>query len=1081
MARIKYRLALDIGANSLGWCVYKLDGGDEPEAIVRIGSRIFSDGRDPKTLASRAADRRMARQARRRRDRVLKRRQAFMKILVQYGLMPSDQDSRKKLQDLDPYILRARGLSEELTPHEFGRALYHLARKRGFKSSRKDARTEESAKESGKVHLAISALREKIADASCTTVGEYLALQRGYRTGQRLPVDKDEVRLLEQGKHVGIRARRSSDGNYVLYIQRAMVADEFDALWDEQRKHHPGILTEQARHTLRDIMLFQRRLRPVEPGRCQFEPEEYRARLCAPLQQRFRILQDLNHLRVRDGIGDRSLTLEERNAILQLLSAEPRLVTFAKIAKAVGIRNAKEFNFSRDEKRKGFVGDPVSSQFSAAGALGSAWNQLTEDQQHALAVLVEQADQVEMLEAALVALPKASGECEDILKGIFDLSERRTIFALLQTLPISINREQARKISTFNLPDDYGSLSLKALARIVPELERDVITYDEAVRRAGYEHHSQFYTGEIFMQLPYYGQLLSGYTSPMLAAADKDERRYGKIPNPTVHIGLNQVRQLVNALIKRYGHPHQVVIELTREFGASGERRREISKRQAEAQARNEGFDAQLLKLGVRTNRDNRLKLQLWEELGREDAMDRYCVYSGKRLGKALLFSDEIEIDHILPFSRSLHDGIGNKILCSRQSNRDKGNKAPFEAWGHTDRWAGVVERAENLPEHKRKLFQEDALEIFLDGKDFLARHLSDTAYLGRATKQYLTGICPPNCIWVSTGRLTGLIRGKFGLSKLLSDDGRKNRDDHRHHALDAAVIGLCSRGLIKRMSDAAKRAEEKGEQRLLEALDLPWPSYRDELGASLDAVVVSHKPDHGKQAALHNDTNYGWRGEQDKRGNPLVGRRRPLDSIKNAKDAKSIASEDIRADIEQLLSPLTTAKDVKAALVAYAERTGIRRVLCEERLSVIPIRDRRTGQAYRYVKGDGNYCYEIFRRSDDRWDGEVVTLFEANQKSFTGSPTQAQNGTPLIMRIHKGDMLLVEPDGREQVMRVVKFSSGKICLSGHKEGNVDARDRDEADDFHYLQLAPSRLKDYRARLVGVSVLGYTNDPGFRN
>ena len=76
--KLKYRLALDVGANSLGWCVYLMDGEDEPCAIKRLGSRIFSDGRDPKTLTSLAADRRLARQARRRRDRVLKRRQRLM-------------------------------------------------------------------------------------------------------------------------------------------------------------------------------------------------------------------------------------------------------------------------------------------------------------------------------------------------------------------------------------------------------------------------------------------------------------------------------------------------------------------------------------------------------------------------------------------------------------------------------------------------------------------------------------------------------------------------------------------------------------------------------------------------------------------------------------------------------------------------------------------------------------------------------------------------------------------------------------------------------------------------------------------
>ncbi|MGH8505716.1 MAG: type II CRISPR RNA-guided endonuclease Cas9 [Stenotrophobium sp.] len=1055
--KLKYRLALDVGANSLGWCVYRLDENDEPDKIIRMGSRIFSDGRDPKTLASRAADRRLARQTRRRRDRVLKRRHKLMQALIQFGLMPVDEAARKQLQVLDPYELRARGLDQRLSLREFGRALYHLARKRGFRSSRKDARDEESAKETGKVHAAIEALRERMKVADCRTVGQYLAKQHA----ERKPV----------------RARRSSDGQYVLYLQRAMVEEEFDALWSAQQSFHPALLTNETRDRLRDIMLFQRRLKPVQPGRCQFELEEYRARLCAPLQQRFRILQELNHLRVREGIADRPLTIDERNQMLQRLLTDPDVVTFSQLAKVAGLRNAKAFNFSRDEKRRGFKGDAVGARFAMPEALGETWHTLKADQQYALAILVEQADQAEPLIAALQAVPADFTGAKEILKGQHD---EAAVLAALSTLPVKLSEQQANTLAGFNLPDDYGSLSLKALSRIVPELERDVITYDEAVRRAGYQSHSQFYTGEIFMQLPYYGQLLAGYTAPTPTARNKDERQYGKIPNPTVHIGLNQVRQLVNALIKRYSHPAQIVIELTREFGASGEHRHEIMKQQAGAQARNERYDAELRELGVQPNRENRQKLQLFEELGKEDAMDRYCIYSGQRLSKATLFSDEIEVDHVLPFSRSLHDGIGNKLLCTRQSNRDKGNRTPFEAWGHVDRWPGILERAERLPEHKRKLFQERALETFLDGKDFLARHLTDTAYLGRAAKQYLTGICPPNCIWVSSGKLTGMIRGKFGLSKLLSEDGIKNRDDHRHHALDAAIIGLCDRSLVQRIATAAARAEGKGEQRLLEGLGLPWPTFRDELATCLNAIVVSHKPDHGKQAALHNDTNYGLRDGPDARGNLLVGRRRPLDSIKNANDAESIASETLRTEIMQLLAQMSSPKDIKAALAAYSARTSIRRVICEERLSVIPIHDRHNGKPYRYVKGDSNYCYEIFRKVDERWDGEVVSTFEANQKTFVESGTTAQNGLPLVMRVHKDDILAVESEGHTRYMRVAKFSEGMIAMAETREANVDARTRDKDSGLKYLFKSPSALQPLRARLVGVDILGYVNDPGFR-
>lgn len=1028
--KLKYRLALDMGANSLGWCVYLLDGNDEPCAFKRLGSRIFSDGRDPKTLASLAADRRLARQARRRRDRVLKRRQRLMQGLIEFGLMPKEETDRKAMQEADPYALRARGLDHALTPHEFGRAIYHLARKRGFRSSRKDSRDAEAAKESGKVHAAIKRLQEQIESAGCRTVGEYLAKQHV----ERKPV----------------RARRSADGQYVLYLQRAMVEREFDALWAAQENHHPKLLTEAAHAWLKDTILFQRKLKPVMPGRCLFEPDEFRARLCSPLQQRFRILQELNNLRLIEDTQQRALTLDERNTLFELLlhANSEKETTFSKLREAIGHGRSSRARFNLEsEKRKGLKRDVVGTQFAAPSCLGDGWPALSSEQQENLAELVEATDD--------------AGE----------------LIGILQAAPWSFTARQAEALSRCNLPEDFGSLSRKALLKIVPELEREVVTYDIAAQRAGY-HHSQLHTGEIFERLPYYGQILRGYTSPSDKAKDDDERQYGKIPNPTVHIGLNQLRQLVNALIKRFGPPHQIVIELAREFGVSGEHRREIEKRQTENQDRNRRYDAELENLSLRPNRENRLKLQLWEELGKDDALDRYCIYSGKRLSKALLFSDEIEIDHVLPFSRSLHDGVGNKVLCTRQANRDKGNRTPFEAWGHTDRWNGILERAERLPAHKTRLFNESALDNFLDGKDFLARHLTDTAYLGRAAKQYLSYICHKDFVWVSSGKLTGMLRGKWELNPLLSEDTRKNREDHRHHALDAAVIGLCSRSLIQRMSNAAQRAEKDGENRLLKGLELPWPRFRDDLRDGLSKVVVSHKPDHGREAALHNDTNYGLRGAPDKRGNPLVGHHVPIDGLGKG-DIDAIPDELLRERLRNLLAPLSTAKDIKAALAEFSARTGIRRVMIEERLSVIPISDRRNGKPYRYVKGDGNYCYEIFRRDDGRWDGEVINTYRANRNDFQASPRLAQNGQYLVMRIHRGDVIAIKHNDLVSLMRVARISEGMITLAPPQEANVDARARDKASGFKYMFKSPSALRPLKARIVGIDILGFVNDPDF--
>jgi len=127
VGRMKYRLALDLGTNSIGWALIRLAGNPagqmEPSAIIRAGVRIFGDGKDPKSGASLAVDRRLARGARRNRDRKLKRKQRLLQALIDSGFMPNDKTERSALVHLDPYLLRSRGLSEELTPFEFGRAI----------------------------------------------------------------------------------------------------------------------------------------------------------------------------------------------------------------------------------------------------------------------------------------------------------------------------------------------------------------------------------------------------------------------------------------------------------------------------------------------------------------------------------------------------------------------------------------------------------------------------------------------------------------------------------------------------------------------------------------------------------------------------------------------------------------------------------------------------------------------------------------------------------------------------------------------------------------------------------------------
>lgn len=227
-----------------------------------------------------------------------------------------------------------------------------------------------------------------------------------------------------------------------------------------------------------------------------------------------------------------------------------------------------------------------------------------------------------------------------------------------------------------------------------------------------------------------------------------------------------------------------------------------------------------------------------------------------------MLFTDQVEIEHILPFSQTLDDSLNNKTVATRQANRIKGNRTPLDAkedfaqqgWS----FEGMLERASLMPKGKRYRFAEDGYQKWLkEDKGFLARALNDTRHLSRVAREYLSLICPQNTR-VIPGQMTAMLRGKFGLNDILGLDGEKNRNDHRHHAVDACVIAVTDQGMLQRFAKASASAREKQLNKLVETMPLPWATYREHVGRAIHNIWVSHKPDHGYEGAMHNETAWG-------------------------------------------------------------------------------------------------------------------------------------------------------------------------------------------------------------------------------
>ncbi|WP_127595934.1 type II CRISPR RNA-guided endonuclease Cas9 [Nitratireductor alexandrii] len=1089
-------LGLDLGTNSLGWAIIETRGepgeGDEGR-IVECGVRIFSQaemaGRDPQSKASLAVARREARGARRRRDRYLKRRQRLLDLLTQYGLMPADDKARAALVrdhgdgaggDLSTsvYALRARALDKALTPHEIGRAIFHLNQRRGFKSNRK---TDSNDAEQGKIATAISALDAQMMEAKARTFGEWLHMRRA--------------------RGLSVRARMTADGKgYDFYPSRAALEREFDLIMRCQKRFHPKLLDDAVVDNIRDTVFFQRPLKPVKPGKCSYNPAESRLARAHPLFQKFRLLKEINELEII-GEDQRHIKLAPEQRDILVLALRTGLnkqgkMPFSKLKKQLGLGKEVRFNKETDN-RTDLEGDVIHFRMTRPDCFGTRWADMPAD---------EQAKVSEMLRTE---------------------PDHTQLVQWLRT-QAGLDEARAKAVADIPIPDGFGRLGPSALAALIDAMENEVdengfvITEAAAAKKVYGRTNSEVDPNRRgAARLPKYQDVLERHIPPGTGEPDDPyDERMGRITNPTVHIALNQLRRVVNALIARHGKPDRIAIEVGRELKLNEKQREEINR----TIGRNTKAAIERGKKLVETHGQantgyNRLRLELWEELNQKPE-NRVCTYCGKPIACHMLFNGESDIDHILPYSKTLDDSKANRLLCCTACNREKKNRAPADVPQWKARYPEILARAATLPKNKQWRFAEDAMARFGEEEGFLARQLIDMQYISRLALTYLASLygaeqVDPDGVFkrhsrvrALPGRMTEMLRRQWDLNALLYDHNiagadvtkPKNRLDHRHHAIDAVVIACTTRSLIQKLATASASAEERGAERVVERIAPPWPCFRDDLRKAVHDITVSHKPDHGTvgragyakgrgQTAgkLHNDTAYGPTGQKDEKGNDLVVRRIAITDIKKPGDIMKIRANDHgHSELRDRLWEATRDLEGKAfeeAVLNFvsndAKFKSIRHVRVVEPLKTIPIRDRK-GRVYKGYKGDSNHSFDVWQGPDGKWASEVVSTFDAHQPGWQSAIRLQHPTAKKVLSLKQGDMVALDGENGRRILRVVKFSeAGSLTLADHNEaGSLKGRDADKGDPFKYVYLSASSLRKNRARQVRIDEIGQVLDPG---
>lgn len=1071
---MRFSLALDLGSTSIGFAMYQLDQAGERTKLLRVGVRIFPNGRE-NDGTSLAVHRRLKRQARRMRDRKIRRGKAILRTLIEWGMMPKEKEAQRfLLQDLDaagqgndtrppsdPYNLRARALTEKLPLAHLGRALYHLHQHRGFKSNRK---TDKAAKDTGVVLKGVEALQKQLADTGSPTLGAYLAQRKN---------DNQHVRLRSGMADEAVR----------LYPARAMLESEFWAIWNAQAKYHPDVLNDERGQHLFRVIFFQRPLRKPEVGFCVYNSSERRIAKSDPLFQRFRMLKELNELLVTDATGrKRSLTMEERNKLLHEMM-NSRAVSFTKMRKLLGLPTTSLFN-KESERREHILGDETAALIAAKKAAGAQWRTLALPVQRELVLAIIDEDDL--------------GVLQDKLKQHLTLPEDQLLACCQITLPVG-----------------YCSIGESAALTLCDEMARSVISETQAA--AAGKLTSAVCSGYFDTLPPYQEVLPTSLSGGTGNPADPYDARMGRITNPTVHIGLNQLRKMVNRIIKQYGKPAEITVEVARDLGMSPDKLKTYNNELGKKTVLRDKIRKRVTDAGYQPTRDTVNLVRLWQEMPKVDGYDpetaRLCVYTGAAITFDMLMNGDADTDHILPASITLDDSANNKIVCLRSANRQKGNRAPADVPEWADNYGAILSRADKLSTSRKRRFQKGALDDFLDENKFLARHLVDTQYLSRISRIYLSCLFegesddaanghPLSKVKAVPGRLTSILRAIWGYNSVLDENQeKKDRTDHRHHAIDAAVIGLITPSLVQKFSRLARSLSAEDMNRLVANTyrrAAPNEALRDQLVELLQTMIVSHKADKGSfdpargltSGQLHKDTSYGVVGNPNDRGNAVS---RALLTALTPSDISGVRGDHLRQELELIANeagiydqhePEMSAKEragvEKTRLTNFQSRLldlqrnhpvygGTRRVRLIENLTTIKVNDDQ-GKAFKSYKGDSNDYADVWRLPDGSLKVEITSTFNAHRGSQTGNESEVKRKYPTaskLARLRKNDMVAYERDGRTICGRVAKFSKGNVAISEHFRSGTDG----------YDTMSAKKMLESDFRMVKVDEIGNVFDP----
>lgn len=1053
-----YTLGLDLGSASIGWAIT-----EKNKNLVNCGVRIFDPGVDLEAFtrgqqgSSNNVVRRTARLQRRQLRRRAGRQRDLFELLQSNHLLPGSPTRdctvrHKILEGLDAELRSAwrSRLNESGVPEQ---SLIYLLRR--------------------------TALDQALKPFELGRIFYHLSQRRGFKSNRREqshPTQKEAKKADDPSvvkaeiQHIAAEmqsgncrtigeyfAKLSADGMHVRrhWTDRKWFLAEFEAIWDAQSKQNAD-LNPELRSQIFTLLFHQR---PIATnahliGKCELEPTERRAHMDTLLAQRFRYLQKLNDLAFDYPLHPVPLTSDQRSSLLETFETHAD-VTFDAIRKILKLDKTLRFNLERGGEKK-LPGNRTNA--AMLRAIPDLWPTLSI------------ADQDVVVQCWI-----DSNDDEDLVANL----TQRCGFAL----------EDASALCSVHPEDRYHNLSSLAMSRLIPAMAEGV----------------SFKTAESTV----YGSRSSGGPAHDLLPPVKTA--LPSIPNPAVMRALTELRKVVNAIIRRYGKPAEVRIELARELKRNAFQRQRDSKNM---RTRESERKAARLLAEVHCPQPSRRDIErvlLFEEGG------EVCAYCGAPINLHRLFDGDIDVDHILPRNRFPDDSFANKCLACRPCNQQKLGRTPFEAFGaDEERWPQILARVAKWGNRDKleRFHITDLSEFDLNREDsFASRRLNDTRYISKLAARYLGLLYggrdrqqaqgpAKRAVFASTGMLTASLRRAWGLEAILKDADTpesarkpaKPRGDHRHHAIDAIVVALSSNAVIQQTGSVAAAANYAAAERAVLKVQPPWNDFVPSIDPTIKSMVVSHRPSHKLFGQLHEETNYSPHEMT------VPGRKRSKTQVKTVAHVRKYVHTLTEKTIAEIVDPVVRQavqskllevggdpKNLESNLPMLTTRTGkqvpIRRVRIRTSTKLQKVGDR-------FVPPADNHHVEIFeaksKKRELQWDSPgIVSRLEAVQRKGRGEDVVVKslpgaNEARYLFSLMGGDTVEMDDAklGGRNIFVVRTVCDDEITFVRHTDARKLAdimKGKERGSDTSSSLIRASsidKLRQWNCRKVFVDVLG---------